>query len=104
MTLATKTRNLDPAKMIRVAEILKVIGHPLRLKILELLEAEEPLTVSEIQERLEVATEQSLLSHHLITLKRKGILASEKRGMHVWYSIQDRHLLEIFDCMEQCNL
>jgi ArsR family transcriptional regulator len=103
VVLATK-RNLDPEKINRVAEILKTIGHPVRLEILEVLEAEEPLAVSEIQDRIGIPTEQSLLSHHLIKLKDKGLLRSEKRGMNVYYSLEDRKLLYIFDCMEQCTL
>ncbi|MFM9947767.1 MAG: ArsR/SmtB family transcription factor [Saprospiraceae bacterium] len=104
MMVLTKKRTLDPEKINRVAEILKTIGHPVRLEILEVLEAEEPLAVSEIQERIGIPTEQSLLSHHLIKLKDKGLLRSEKRGMNVYYSLEDRKLLHIFDCMEQCTL
>jgi len=104
MVVLTTKRNLDPEKINRVAEILKTIGHPVRLEILEVLEAEEPLAVSEIQDRIGILTEQSLLSHHLIKLKDKGLLRSEKRGMNVYYSLEDRNLLHIFDCMEQCTL
>ncbi len=104
MALITKTRNFDLRKINRVAEILKTIGHPVRLEILGVLEVEEPLAVSEIQERIGIPTEQSLLSHHLIKLKDKGLLSSEKQGMNVYYSIEDRQLLQIFDCMEHCTL
>lgn len=98
------TRDISVGKVYKIAEILKTIGHPLRLKILETLEKEEPLCVSEIQERIPISAEQSLLSHHLIKMKDKGILNSEKKGMHVYYAIQDRELLKIFDCMENCSL
>ena len=70
---------------MRMAEVLKTIGHPLRLKVLEALEIEEPLSVTEILDRVPMEVEQSLLSHHLIKLKDKGILRSEKQGMHVYY-------------------
>lgn len=89
--------------MEKAAEILKCIGHPVRLEILEVLEDEEPLSVSEIQSRIESKTEQSLLSHHLLRMKDKGILVSEKDGMNVNYSIANRNLLKIFGCMEKCN-
>ena len=88
----------------RVAEILKTIGHPVRLQILEALEDKEPLSVSEIQERIESDTEQSLLSHHLIKMKDRGILKCEKHGMNVMYRLEDRKILKIFKCMESCSL
>lgn len=89
---------------MRVAEILKTIGHTVRLQILEALEENEPLTVTEIQDRIESETEQSLLSHHLIKLKDRGILRCEKQGMNVLYRLEDRNLLKIFKCMESCSL
>lgn len=99
----TKT-NLDAEKVMRVAEVLKTIGHPVRLQILEALQEKEPLSVSEIQEKIESVTEQSLLSHHLIKMKDRGILRCEKKGMNVLYRLEDRNILKIFECMESCSL
>ncbi len=90
--------------MKRMAEVLKTIGHPLRLKVMETLEQEEPLSVSDIRERIGMNVEQSLLSHHLIKMKDKRVLKSEKQGMHVMYSLSDRHMLNIFDCMQNCHI
>ncbi|MEZ5009356.1 MAG: metalloregulator ArsR/SmtB family transcription factor [Chitinophagales bacterium] len=98
------TRDISVPKIQKIAEVLKTIGHPLRLKILEILEQEEPLCVSDIKERLPITAEQSLLSHHLIKMKDKGVLNSEKRGMHVYYSIHDRQILNIFNCLENCSI
>lgn len=97
-------RTLSAERISRVAEILKTIGHPIRLEILEVLEQEEPLSVTDIQNRIKTSVEQSLLSHHLIKMKDKGILSCEKRGMNVYYRLYDRHILKIFNCMESCVL
>ena len=35
-------RSIDIEKVNRIAEVLKTIGHPVRLQVLELLEQEEP--------------------------------------------------------------
>jgi len=96
--------NLDSGKVLRAAEILKTIGHPVRLQILEALQEKEPLSVSEIQEKIGSNTEQSLLSHHLIKMKDRGILRCEKKGMNVLYRLEDRAILKIFECMESCSL
>jgi len=37
-------------------------------------------------------------------MKDNGVLVSEKKGKQVFYSIADRKLLSIFDCMESCDL
>jgi DNA-binding transcriptional ArsR family regulator len=97
-------RNISAAQLLKVSEILKAIGHPVRLEIMELLEVKEPLTVTELQASLSAPIEQSMLSHHLIKMKDKGILRCEKRGLHVHYSLVDRKLLKIFDCMENCSI
>ncbi len=96
-------RNLDFEHLETVAHILKTISHPVRLQVLEILEEEEPLTVSVIREKLTIKVEQSMLSHHLIKMKENGILKSTKEGKHIFYRIHDRQILKIFDCMENCN-
>lgn len=87
----------------KVAHVLKTIAHPVRLQILEELEAEEPLSVSEIRNRIELDVEQSMLSHHLIKMKDKSVLKSEKIGKQIFYRIADRQVLGIFDCMAKCE-
>ncbi len=99
-----RNKIIEPERVLKVAEILKTIGHPIRLQVLEVLEREEPLTVSQILERINLDVEQSLLSHHLIKMKDKGILSSEKKGMHMYYRITDRNILSIFDCMANCSI
>ena len=82
---------------------LKTISHPVRLEILETLEMEEPLAVSTIRARIKAQVEQSMLSHHLIKMKDNGILISYKKGKHIFYSIADRQVLRIFDCIDGSN-
>lgn len=97
-------RKFSPEKLQGVAKILKTIAHPVKLEILEVLEHEEPLDVSTICERIGASCEFSMMSHHLAKLKDNGILKSVKKGKQVFYSISDRQVLKIFDCMENCEL
>ncbi len=97
-------RRLSFDKLNNVAKVLKVVSHPVRLEILEILEAEEPLTVSEIQERIRTEVEQSMLSHHLIKMKDNGILTSYKQGKNGYYSLADRTMMNIFDCIGVCEV
>jgi len=96
-------RNLKLDTIDKVAEILKIIGHPTRLHVLLALEEKTEMTVTELLESLPEKTEQSLLSHHLIKMKANKVLKSQKRGMCVYYQIADTQILKIFDCIEKCE-
>ena len=93
---------IDAETLMKVAEILKTIAHPVRLSILEMLDAHKQLTVSELKEGTGI--EQSLLSHHLIKMKDKGVLTSTRNGKNSYYELADTHLVKIFDCMQNCSL
>jgi DNA-binding transcriptional ArsR family regulator len=95
------TRNIEAAKLEKIARILKAISHPLRLEIVELLEEKEPQSVAEILEQIDV--EQSLLSHHLNKMKDKGVLESHRKGRNIYYRLAFKEITKIFDCMEQCD-
>lgn len=91
-------------KMLRVAEILKTIAHPVRLNILNLLIAQETLNVSEIQNQLGCDCEQSMLSHHLNKMKDKAILSSQKNGKYIYYTIQDNNISPLLECIEKLEV
>lgn len=94
-------RKISAEKLERVAEVLKTIAHPVRLSILEVLQIHDRLTVSELKEKTN--TEQSLLSHHLIKMKDKGVLKANREGKNIFYELADKHITNIFDCMENCS-
>ncbi|KAA3631462.1 MAG: ArsR family transcriptional regulator [Bacteroidetes bacterium] len=93
---------IDPVKLGKIANVLKVIAHPVRLEVIELLLQKKELTVGEIRDRLDI--EQSLLSHHLTKMKDKGVLVSTRQGKHVIYEVAIEEISTIFECMSHCNL
>lgn len=100
MTDTTK-RKLSQEKLEKAAYILKTVAHPLRLSIIDLLAEKERMSVNEICEAL--SCEQSLLSHHLSNMRIKGLLKSERQGVQIFYSLKERDLIKLLDCMENCN-
>ena len=94
-------RNIEPAKLEKMADLMKAISHPVRLEVLELLEEKEPQSVAEILNQIEV--EQSLLSHHLTKMKDKGVLISYRKGKNIYYQLAIKGITKIFDCMEKCD-
>ena len=68
------------------ASIIKSIGHPIRLKILTMLDTRE-CNVKNIWECLSL--EQSVVSQHLAVLKNSGIISGRRRGVEMLYTIVD---------------
>lgn len=72
------------ANLERQAEILKVLGHPIRLKIVAGL-LSQSCNVKKIWECLELP--QATVSQHLSLLKNKGIIAGRRDGTEVFYRV-----------------
>lgn len=66
------------------AEVLKVLGHPIRLKIVAGLCTRE-CNVKHIWECLGLP--QATVSQHLALLKHKGIIEGKREGVEVHYSV-----------------
>lgn len=71
---------------VHEAEILKVLGHPVRLKIVAGLCTKE-CNVKNIWECLGLP--QATVSQHLALLKNKGIIEGKRGGAEVFYSVID---------------
>ncbi|MGA1193509.1 MAG: ArsR/SmtB family transcription factor [Kiritimatiellia bacterium] len=82
-----------------MAKTLRVLAHPQRLKIVELLEAENEAPVSRIQVAIHLP--QAATSQHLNHMKRAGLLTSQRRGKEVWYAIADHHSITILECIRK---
>ena len=81
------------------AQKLKVLGHPMRLKLLCMIAREEEPCVSELWTCLDQP--QPVISQHLAVLKDKGIVQSEIKGNKRIYSITDpfvQDLVATIDC------
>ncbi|MBC7862267.1 MAG: helix-turn-helix transcriptional regulator [Bacteroidia bacterium] len=92
---------MSSAKLDKAATVLKAVAHPTRLKIVCLLGEFKKMSVTEISEK--TACEQSLVSHHLTNLKAKKILEIKREGKNIYYSLSDRHLLNIIKCINNCK-
>lgn len=91
----------EAEKLERVAFILKTVAHPLRLGVIHLLEQHPRLSVSEICELL--GSEQSLTSHHLQNMRLKGLISAKREGRSMMYSLKEKDISLIIDCLENCQ-
>jgi DNA-binding transcriptional ArsR family regulator len=74
------------------AEFFKTLGHPGRIRILELL-AEGEHSVTELMP--ELGLESSHLSQQLAVLRRAGMVVARKQGNNVIYSIASDDMAEL---------
>jgi len=81
------------------ADLLKALGQPTRLKILELL-VDGERCVCEIFPA--VGGEQSNISKHLGFLRSQGIVIADRRGMRVFYRLADQRVVRLMDDAEAC--
>lgn len=79
------------------AELLKIMGHPTRLRILMYLKNENKC-VKNIWESLSLP--QANVSQHLILMKNKGILDSERKGSQICYFLSNDSVMNILKYLE----
>jgi len=92
---------LNIKKLEEAASKLRVIAHPMRIAIIELLLDNKKLNVTEIYGALGI--EQASASHHLNLLKNKGILSSKRDGKNTFYFLKHQAIDQIIDCISKCN-
>src|SRR6266566_8578516 len=76
------------------ANLFRVLGHPARVRILELLRDGER-SVGSLQAALEL--DSGGTSQHLAALRRIGLVESRREGTSVYYRVDDAH---VFDLLE----
>lgn len=91
----------DIIKMDEAAYTLKAISNGTRLCVISLLSEQEEMNVSQLGEQLKC--EQSLLSHHLTDMRAKGILNCRRDGKNCYYSLKNKQIVQIIDCIRTCQ-
>lgn len=79
-----------------MSKLLKSMSHPIRLKILCLLQDKE-LSVGEIRDKVE--TTNANVSQHLNILRNQGIIDYRKDANFIYNRITDKRILELIQKM-----
>ena len=96
--MKTKSIRLTELKALeQAAECLKVLAHPHRLRMVQML-LQGSFTVGELAEACGIAS--PMASDHLRLMQHCGFLASRKEGRTVYYSVVEPHLERILACIE----
>jgi DNA-binding transcriptional ArsR family regulator len=83
------------------AEFFKALGHPIRIRVLELL-SDGDQTVSDLL--AEIPVEQPYLSQQLAVLRRTGFVVTHREGANVVYALADQRVAELLMLSRQMLL
>lgn len=90
----------DPERAIHVAEVLKAVAHPLRLRIVATLcRGEENVTALSDK----VGASQAIVSQQLRILRSHGLVAASRKGGFARYRLVEQNLRGLVRCMEHCG-
>ena len=95
--MSSTNTSIDQNSLVDAAECLRALGHPMRLRILLILE-EARLTVGELAELCEIKSH--VASEHLRLMMRCGFLSQEKKGQKTYYQISEPHVFSILACIK----
>ncbi len=91
---------IDMETLERVAPIIRLTSHPIRLRILDILNnSQVPVNVNNLTELCESC--QAVVSQQLRILRDQGVVTARRDGNHVYYSISNTSVLLILDCIKK---
>jgi DNA-binding transcriptional ArsR family regulator len=90
----------DGVRAAHLAEVLKAVAHPLRLRIVALLCARDR-HVNGLVEAL--GTPQPLVSQQLRILRGQGLVEARRVDGFAFYRLAEPALRELVCCMEKCH-
>jgi len=99
MSEERKPLKIDYLNVKKAALVLRALNHKLRQQMIQTLDAQGKMTVTEIYVQLRL--EQSVASQHLAILRRAGIVRTDREGKFVYYRINPERVDTINACVEQ---
>ena len=98
MTTEAKLRLIDFDSLQQAAECLRTLGHPVRLRMVQMMLHAE-YTVGELAEACEIVSH--LASEHLRLMQHCGFLKCRNEGRRKYYQVAEPHLESLLTCIEQ---
>lgn len=89
---------IDLINLREAAECLRVLAHPLRLRMVQLMLRTE-LTVGELAEACGLPSHMA--SEHLRMMQHCGLLARRQDGRRTYYQVSEPTVGRLMDCIER---
>jgi DNA-binding transcriptional ArsR family regulator len=90
---------LDYAELRKAVLVLRAINHKLRQRVINLLEENQRMTVTDIYIKLRL--EQSVASQHLAILRKAGVVQTERQGKYIFYTLDKERINQISRLVEE---
>ena len=90
---------LDYAELRKAVLVLRAINHKLRQRVINLLEENQRMTVTDIYIKLRL--EQSVASQHLAILRKAGVVQTERQGKYIFYTLDKDRINQISRLVEE---
>jgi ArsR family transcriptional regulator len=90
---------LDEAQATDLAEVLRALADPIRLRLVSIIGTAESGEVCACDLPALVDRTQPTVSHHLSLLVRAGVLEREQRGKWAWFRLRRERLAAVSDAL-----
>ncbi len=90
---------LDEDQAVELAEVLKALADPARLRLISIIAASPGGEACACDLHGPLERSQPTVSHHLTQLTRAGIISREQRGKWAWFQINDQRIAAICDSL-----
>lgn len=94
-----KDAQLDYAELRKAVLVLRAVNHKLRQRMIDLLEENQRMTVTDIYIKLRL--EQSVASQHLAILRKAGVVQTDRQGKYIYYALDGERLTQISRLVEE---
>lgn len=98
MIQTEQVKLIDAGLLEKAAECMRVMAHPVRLRIVNILMQGE-FAVHQIAQLCQVPP--NVACEHLRLLRRQSLLSSERRGKTVYYKIESPRLPALLECISR---
>jgi DNA-binding transcriptional ArsR family regulator len=89
--------NFSSEQVKSASHCLKILGNPVRLKIVSLL-ANKSQTVMELADTVSIP--HNVACEHLRLLQHCNFLSSTREGRQVRYHLKDKHIFDLLKCIK----
>ncbi len=97
--MTTKKQRLVPLEELeKAADVLRVLAHPHRLAIVQLLTLQRH-SVGQLAVALDLPP--NVVSQHLSNMKAHGIAQAQRDGRAVYYRVTNPNALQLLDCIRK---
>jgi DNA-binding transcriptional ArsR family regulator len=84
--------SINQEKLNQAASILRALAHPLRMRLLEFIDANKTVHVNKIYNTLNL--EQSITSQHLRILRQDDLVLTRREGKFIYYQVNHQKIAQ----------